>query len=554
MMLSRRKYMFRDWINPTEVYNSRTFSANPHPDAIEWLSENRQNIDWNYLSMNINPDAIGLLLTNMDKINWDNLSLNSSEAAINLLKKNRSQIRYHKLALNPNMKMLDLIDIQLHWYTMLSNPNRDIRKIAIHFAWTYSLNPPGTEIDDIEWGHPMYPYSLNHLLSLEHRSIKISLKKLIRVTKNYIPEMMLNIYKDDPLLVDHVEKHLDNFSKNDEVEWDKLKMLWCNPGIFKRSVDVSILTEDSLLNKSDSDVDLLRNELYSMRTQLNDFKSYLSKKEINRHRQSSISTDGRPSVTIDSLDDENILSRQSSIDETEGIVEQIREETSEGTVEQIREDTSEGTSEDTLTRTNLNDAQDEEITKLKILRDAQSSEISALKNIIDSQATKIAALSSTIDEQARHSNTLSNTVIGQANKIETLTRSNVEQANMLATLSSTVNEQSDMIKSLTSSNDSQHIQILSMKDKIDTQDASITALNSIHNKQIEDLRRYNDVMNEHVIEIELLRSEKEFQLNEISTLRRTIIYQEQRFNETVDSINSIASNLDDEDMPLFSCW
>jgi chromosome segregation ATPase len=389
----------------------------------------------------------------------------------------------------------------------------------------------------------MYPYSLNHLLSLEHRSIKISLKKLIRVTKNYIPDMMLNIYKDDPLLVDHVEKHLDNFSKNDEVEWDKLKMLWCNPGIFKRSVDVSILTEDSLLNKSDSDVDLLRNELYSMRTQL---KSYLSKKEINRHRQSSISTDGRPSVTIDSLDDENILSRQSSIDETEGIVEQIREDTSEGTCED--------TYEDTLTRTNLNDAQDEEITKLKILRDAQSSEISALKNIIDSQATKIASLSSTIDEQAHHSNTLSNTVIGQANKIEALTRVNVEQANMLASLSSTVNEQSDMIKSLTSSNDSQHIQILSMKDKIDTQDASITALNSIHNKQIEDLRRYNDAMNAHVIEIELLRSEKEFQLNEISTLRRTIIYQEQRFNETVDSINSIASNLDDEDMPLFSCW
>lgn len=546
--------MFRDWIDPKEVYNSQTFSANPHPDAIEWLRMNKQNINWDYLSMNINPDAIGILMTDMNKINWSNLSLNSSDAALSLLKRNTSQIQYNKLALNPNMKMLDLIDIHTYWYAMLENPNRDIRKIAIHFAWTYSLNPPGTDINDINWGHAMYPYSLGNLLSMEHKNVKISLKKLIKVTKNFIPEKMLITYKNDPLMVEHVEMNIDNFTRNNEIQWDKLKELWCNPGIFKRSVDISILTEMSFYSKSDTDVDQLRDEMYHMRAQLNDFRSYLSKKGMVLQRKTSLSTEERPSATIDSFDDELNFSRQSSVnidDLQEETKKELEEESQEELEEELEEESIELSSEESNTRTKLNDAQDEEIKTLKTLIDAQSKEIALLKHIIETQTNKLAILTSTNDEQSNEITTLSVTIVGQANRIETLTRTKDTQTEQITNLMSTIDKQSNEIASLVDIRNDQHNKMTAMSTKIKEQDRRIVHLIDTNTKQMEDLKSYKDSSNKYVIELELLRSENDFQYNEISVLRKTIVYQEQKFNALVcDSV----SDHSDNDVPLFGCW
>ena len=58
-----------------------------NPNAIKILEENKDKIDWNYLSLN--PNSINLLKKNQDKINWKNLSVNPSifELDYNALKK-----------------------------------------------------------------------------------------------------------------------------------------------------------------------------------------------------------------------------------------------------------------------------------------------------------------------------------------------------------------------------------------------------------------------------------------------------------------------------------
>jgi hypothetical protein len=67
-------------------------------NAIDFLKENPEKINWIYLSQNEN--AIELLANNQDKIDWYNLSKNPN--AIELLRNNKNKIDNNVIRNNPN--------------------------------------------------------------------------------------------------------------------------------------------------------------------------------------------------------------------------------------------------------------------------------------------------------------------------------------------------------------------------------------------------------------------------------------------------------------------
>ena len=82
-----------DWIDITNI-NLLNLSLNPN--AIYYLKNNYDKIDWDYLSSNEN--AIELLKEKPDKINWKYLSLNIN--AIELLKENQDKIKWEFISFN----------------------------------------------------------------------------------------------------------------------------------------------------------------------------------------------------------------------------------------------------------------------------------------------------------------------------------------------------------------------------------------------------------------------------------------------------------------------
>jgi hypothetical protein len=72
---------------------------------MELLLENKELIDWLYLSSNSNKKAIESLKENQDKIDWFNLSLTSN--AIELLKENQEKIIWDQFSKNPNIFTYD---------------------------------------------------------------------------------------------------------------------------------------------------------------------------------------------------------------------------------------------------------------------------------------------------------------------------------------------------------------------------------------------------------------------------------------------------------------
>ena len=116
-------------------------------EAIHFLEQNPDKIDWKVLSTN--PNAIHLLEQNPDKINWDYLSENSN--AIYLLEENLDKVDWDYLSENPNaIHLLEQNPYKINWYSLVKNPN------AIHLLeqnrnkieWNYILqNPSILEID-----------------------------------------------------------------------------------------------------------------------------------------------------------------------------------------------------------------------------------------------------------------------------------------------------------------------------------------------------------------------------------------------------------------------
>lgn len=97
-------------------------SSNPNPEAIEWLSKNMSNINWDILSSN--PNAIDLLTENKANINWDNLSSNPN--AIQLLDETRNRINWSMLSKNPNPRAVELLEQnpeRIGLFELSQNPN-----------------------------------------------------------------------------------------------------------------------------------------------------------------------------------------------------------------------------------------------------------------------------------------------------------------------------------------------------------------------------------------------------------------------------------------------
>jgi hypothetical protein len=99
------KYVLRSWI-PINKLNGHGLSSNPN--AVDFLEENSNMIDWKELSSN--PNAIELLKANPDKINWVFLSKNPDPTAIEMLKAHPDKISWGYLAQNSNPEAIKIIE------------------------------------------------------------------------------------------------------------------------------------------------------------------------------------------------------------------------------------------------------------------------------------------------------------------------------------------------------------------------------------------------------------------------------------------------------------
>lgn len=276
---------FRDWIAPNEVYSSATFSANPHPKAIKWLKANKSMINWSHLSMNTNPEAIEMLNSNIEEIDWAALSRNPSDAAIEILKANQSMINWTQLAVNPNEKMLELINIGTYWNTILANSNKKIREVALYVAWNCANTKPDNCLN-------VYAHSLINgtnirplfdTLSCDQKSNKISFNP--KVMDIFTTDKLIPLYKDEPLLVDHVEANLNSFRDNGSIQWNMLVELWSNPGIFKTNMDTIAVLPKTEIELMQDELNELRVLLDTSRDQFKDIEGRLFKQEV-RYRKS----------------------------------------------------------------------------------------------------------------------------------------------------------------------------------------------------------------------------------------------------------------------------
>jgi hypothetical protein len=102
------KYVLGSWI-PINKLNGYGLSSNPN--AVDFLEENRNMINWRELSSN--PNAIELLKENPDKIDWDLLSKNPDPNAIEMLKANPDRISWGYIAQNSNPKAMKLIEEEI---------------------------------------------------------------------------------------------------------------------------------------------------------------------------------------------------------------------------------------------------------------------------------------------------------------------------------------------------------------------------------------------------------------------------------------------------------
>ena len=104
------KYELRDWVKdllPLRKIHNEFLSQNSN--AIDFLKDNIQRINFDSLSDNTNPYAIKLLKMNInnENINWNKISKNP--AAIEILKENPNKIVWAYLCSNTNLEAIDML-------------------------------------------------------------------------------------------------------------------------------------------------------------------------------------------------------------------------------------------------------------------------------------------------------------------------------------------------------------------------------------------------------------------------------------------------------------
>lgn len=408
-MSSTNASLFREWIAPNEVYSSANFSANPHPEAIKWLKANKSMIDWGFLSGNTNPEAIEMLKGNLDKIVWSILSENPSDAALKILKDNKGYIKWDYLARNTNIKMLELIDVKAHWNNMLTNSNKEIREVALYVAWNHANNKPIDILNHFQNSN-LYGSTIRSLvetLACDHKASKVPLSMLLNSETSIPINELIPLYKDDPLLVNHIEANLDSFRTNGSIDWSKLTSLWSNPGIYKTNmpIEVSPKTEIELMHDELND---MRNMLDTSRDQFKEIEGRLFKQE-SRYRKalSLLKSQEEGNASIVSSLREQIECQQAEIDMlSKQSCEQIKEISSlksqvcdqEEELEELRSDL---TSYETTTTElkELTARQEAKIEDLKYINNEGTIELEILRTEKERQASEIVMLRNTLVHQ-----------------------------------------------------------------------------------------------------------------------------------------------------------
>lgn len=156
--------------------NKRHISTNPSTKAIDFLIQNPQYIDWDYISYNrssnigllfdkykrsinwnmicFNESSSKFLSSNLDRINWYILSSNESDDAIDLMEEYPENVCYSALSHNKNPRAINLLKDNLcrvNWVGLSSNPNalELLRENPDQIYWhelAYNPNPEALEL------------------------------------------------------------------------------------------------------------------------------------------------------------------------------------------------------------------------------------------------------------------------------------------------------------------------------------------------------------------------------------------------------------------------
>ena len=128
-----------------KLYYITLLSKNPHPKAIELLTNNMDKIDWFYLSLN--PSAWKLLEQYPEKIDWNGLSLNTNSNAVKMLLKNPTKIVLYNFNRNTNPMVIDYLKEhpeKIVWSELCVNASAEelIRENQHKIVWSsLSANP-----------------------------------------------------------------------------------------------------------------------------------------------------------------------------------------------------------------------------------------------------------------------------------------------------------------------------------------------------------------------------------------------------------------------------
>ncbi len=274
------KYELRSWINRERLDN---ICLCVNPNAIDYLEENPNEINYDYLSQNINgsrlffknpeklnkpwlsknPGAIDFLQEYPEKIFYRSLCANHSPDAIDMLlddiEDNKHSLDWFDLSMNPYaMPILEDEDYfnNINWLMLSRNPagvkllEDNFNKIP-KFAWSYiSENPGATQLiydnlDKINWDTASANPNLMELLISNPDKINY-----YYLSMNTNP-LAIDLLMENPTKVDKVNvscnpsayRFLEKYRK--KISWDH----FCtNPCIFVEKPMVSPTASSSLVS------------------------------------------------------------------------------------------------------------------------------------------------------------------------------------------------------------------------------------------------------------------------------------------------------------------
>lgn len=113
---------------PHEDLDWYALATNPHKCVIEFLKQNRKNINWAKLSENSSDAAVEFLLEERHMIDWWNASSNTHEKILALFEEEKENLSEYRLSKNPSdTAVLHLINparyCKIQWILFCQNPN-----------------------------------------------------------------------------------------------------------------------------------------------------------------------------------------------------------------------------------------------------------------------------------------------------------------------------------------------------------------------------------------------------------------------------------------------